>query len=386
MVFVSGRQPGTPATAQPAQQANSPAQPVQPERRRLRHQPERQRDQTQLHSHQGRAHTHLALLDESASAASPASQTRRKGIFGRWAPTVGSGIGGAVMGFFLGGKPGAIIGAATGAGLGFLLPQIFEKVKSFLHNCLEGCKKHLHLGADDHDHHDQRQTIERGGRHLQRGGGIPETSYLPRGYIDINSLPGGENVGGQTHYPPTKSGNGDGKTTYFFIGFKNNTHDQNMRRRVEPYLADDIQRLRDHGYKVVVDTFGTQAAFQRAVDDDSNAGIYWAGHGMPNGIQDSQSGRIFSPESITPNPNSQMRYCIFKTCLAGQREKAWEQTLGTDVIAHNRVIYDSEIRDFNDPEDSKHNELDDLISERLINQPWETAPAPQPSAPGTQGE
>ncbi len=287
---------------------------------------------------QGRASSSVSLMSEVTAP-------RRKGL-------LAGGIGGAVMGFLMGGPPGAIVGAATAAGLGFLLPDIFGKISDFI----KGVMGKVRSGAD----------------HVHEGTGkAPQgTRFNSKNYTNINELDGGTSVNGQTHYPPRKSGNGDGKTAYFFIGFKKTGRDPKMRRVVEPHLADDIQRLRDNGYKVVVDTSGTHQAFQAAVDDDNAAGIYWAGHGVRSGVQDSKTGRIFKPSQIRPNPNNNMRFTIFECCLTGNSESAWENVLGTDVYAHKRVIYDTEIADFNDPDDRPNRkELDDFITD-LVERPW----------------
>lgn len=355
---------------------------------------------------------------------------------------IGTGIGGAVMGFFLGGPPGAIVGAAVGAGMGFLLPKVFDGVIKLIKNHMppkpqesyeppqadDPIRQDEHIFNESphsfqpqtdtpdvyedlpHHHHPEEdvppsaeQETAPPPSHLppfkpstesatqvekdyanyaaqlknNRNQGFdhyrsqrPLYDYQGRRYQNLNSLEGGSHIGGQTHYPPLQKGNGDGKTVYMFIGFKGTRHDQGMRRSVEPFFVDDVQRMRNHGYKVVVDTRGTQAAFQKAVDDDNNAGIIWAGHGVKTGIQDSKSGHIFTPNHIRPNPKSQMRFCIFETCLAGHSEKAWESRLNTDVKAHNRVIYTSEIREFADPDPFDKNELDDFISRELVQKPW----------------
>lgn len=292
----------------------------------------------------------------------------------------GGGIGGAVLGFFMGGAPGAIVGAAVGAGLGFLVDKVFDKVIGVLKNhaplknrpldedqqIFNGGQPYERNSSTDSSNRSQSYEQHNHYKHSAPGG----YGYHRKPYVNINSLEGGQFVDGQTYYEPTEKGNGDGKTAYFFIGFTGSNHDQRMRMKVEPYFQDDIAKLRANGYRVVVDTQGTREAFQRAVNDDNNAGIVWAGHGVKSGIQDAKTNGFFKPEDITPNPNSQMRFCLFETCLAGHREKEWEEALGTDVRAHDRVIYDTEIMEFADPDDHDDQELDDFIQNELIDQPW----------------
>lgn len=313
-----------------------------------------------------------------------------------------SNLGDAVMDFFTGGPIRRIVQSANENRMGFLLPNIFEKIC----DCLSF---HAHReGHEDHQHHDRGHSGSHGqnwrhdvGEHTAQNQHITVTEQTPvtdrqgrqrylnsmsgtyrqMQYASVHSLPGGEVTDAdETTYPPTQSGNGDGKKVHVFFGFKNHGKDVNMRRRNEAYLLDDIQRMRENGYEVVVNTRGTHAKFQDAVDADNTAGIFWAGHGVPHGVQDSRSGRIFRPDQIRPNPNGNLRFCVFECCLTGRSESAWSQALNTDIFAHKRVIYDNEIAEFNDPDNRGDIEFDDLISERLILQSWERE-TPDASSP-----
>ena len=304
-----------------------------------------------------------------------------------------SGLADAVMDFFSGGPIRRIVQAANEEGTGFLLPNLFGKIC----DCL---RFHMHgEGHEDHAHHDHGNARPHGegwnhdiGEHTAQNSHITVTeqslitdshgrqrylnsmsgSYRQMQYASVHSLPDGVVTDhDETTYAPTQSGNGDGKQVHVFFGFKNHGKDVNMRRRNEAYLLDDIQRMRENGYEVVVNTRGTQAKFQAAVDNNDTAGIFWAGHGSPRGVQDSRQGHFFRPDQIRPNPEGNMRFCIFECCLTGRSENAWTQALNTDVFAHKRVIYDNEIAEFNDPDDRGDIEFDDLITERLIMQSWE---------------
>lgn len=194
-------------------------------------------------------------------------------------------------------------------------------------------------------------------------------------------LPGAQPTGqgDQIQYAPTGKGNGDGKTVYFFSGYKATEKDQDMRASEDANLTDDIQKLRANGYTVIVDPSGTTAEMKSAVENQNTAGIYWTGHGYSSGnVQTSDGGSMRPSDFDASKASKNLRFCVFQSCNTGVKENDWEQALGTDVRAWSRVTSTGEANDFTTPDSAVYDavfgdtqELDDLIDDRLIHKAWD---------------
>ncbi|MEQ9625731.1 DUF4280 domain-containing protein [Coleofasciculus chthonoplastes] len=121
----------------------------------------------------------------------------------------------------------------------------------------------------------------------------------------------------------------NGKTLYFFFGYKNSKTDNKMRDKEVPYLEDDVYRSAAQGFKVVYDKAGNYKDFFDAIYDPNCYGIYWSGHGSNGNIQ-SSDGKWIRPEAVNPNrvsPN--IAYLILATCNSGRGAKRWQTIIGT---------------------------------------------------------
>ncbi len=176
---------------------------------------------------------------------------------------------------------------------------------------------------------------------------------------------------------PTKTGNGDGKTFYIISGFDTGSVKENKMFRDEAYeLLDDIQKLRDNGYSVIIVSKGTSENFKQALYDQRTAGIYFTGHGSPNAIK-ANDGPIYPSSLDSKKASKNLRFCVLASCSTGQSEQKWEAAMKTDVIAWDQKISQSTSEDFANQDSSLYNfifgdreELDDLVEDRLINTPW----------------
>lgn len=133
-------------------------------------------------------------------------------------------------------------------------------------------------------------------------------------------------TGGRKILTPTKP---NGGTIYFFYGYTGSQKDQDMRSKETANLADDVIAAAVKGFKVIYDEAGTEKDFENAIYDSSTAGIYWSGHGYPNGDIQSSDGKQISPGNLDAKKVSKkIKFLILATCNSAVGQKAWERLIG----------------------------------------------------------
>jgi len=175
--------------------------------------------------------------------------------------------------------------------------------------------------------------------------------------------------------PFTVAGSGDrkiltpnkpnGATMYFFYGYTGTKKDQSMRDSETANLADDVIDAAAKGFKVIYDEAGTKQEFEDALYDSSCAGIYWSGHGYPNGDIQSSDGKVISAGDFDPKKVSgKLKFLIFAACNSAQNSKGWKNLIGGKAAFEGwkDVTTTSETNDFT--EDSA---LDSWVSHEGTN-------------------
>lgn len=169
----------------------------------------------------------------------------------------------------------------------------------------------------------------------------------------------------------------NGSTIYFFFGYTGSASDKKMRDKETANLADDVIDAALKGFKVVYDEAGTEKDFTDALYDSTTAGIYWSGHGYPNGDIQSSDGKRVSPGGLDPKKVSgKIKFLILATCNSAAGQKAWKRLIGgkaafegwintTNVSETNDFTNDSGIFDgaFSHKGTNPDKELDDYIQD-----------------------
>ncbi len=138
-------------------------------------------------------------------------------------------------------------------------------------------------------------------------------------------------VGSDDHFEITPK-KPNGKTLYFFFGYKNTEKDIGMRASETSAVEDSVYGAARRGFKVVYDKGGTKAEFLAAVYDPDCFGIYWSGHGYMNGgIQASDSASIGPADIATPSVSKNLQYLILAACGTGVDQAGWQKALGPKV-------------------------------------------------------
>ncbi len=180
-------------------------------------------------------------------------------------------------------------------------------------------------------------------------------------------------TGGRKILTPTKP---NGGTIYFFFGYTGSKKDKEMRSKETENLADDVIDAALKGFKVVYDEAGTEKDFKDAIYDSTTAGIYWSGHGYPNGDIQSSDGKQISPSALDPKKVSKkIKFLILATCNSAVGQKAWKRLIGgkaafegwintTNTSETNDFTSESLFDDFSSHNGTNPNkELDDYIDD-----------------------
>ena len=125
---------------------------------------------------------------------------------------------------------------------------------------------------------------------------------------------------------PTKP---NGKTLYFFFGYKGTEKDKGMRSDETSALEGNVYGAARRGFKVVYDKGGTKAEFLAAAYDADCSGIYWSGHGYMNGgIQTSDGQSIGPADVVTASVSKNLQYLILAACGSAIDAAGWKKAMG----------------------------------------------------------
>ena len=174
-----------------------------------------------------------------------------------------------------------------------------------------------------------------------------------------DKLPGGATVkrtrkytmvakGKKRIYTPKKP---NGKTLYFFFGFKPHEKDQKMLAQEAPDVEDDVKRSAKKGFKVFYYKAATKQDFLNALYDPRASGLYWSGHGYMNGDVSSSNSERISPSSVDKAKVSpQLKYLILAACGTGLGAAKWKAVLPpkAQFEGWKDVTTSSETNDFTD--------------------------------------
>ena len=126
-------------------------------------------------------------------------------------------------------------------------------------------------------------------------------------------------------YTPTKP---NGKTLYFYFGFKPDEKDKGLLAQEAPKVEDDIKRAARSGFKVVYGKQASRQDFLDALYDPRSAGLYWSGHGYMNGNVQSSSRETIGPEDVDKTRvNPKLQFVILAACGSGLAAKKWKAVL-----------------------------------------------------------
>lgn len=110
--------------------------------------------------------------------------------------------------------------------------------------------------------------------------------------------------------------------------------------------TDDIERLQDKGYTVVVDNTATKAEIQAALYDPSTVGWVNFGHGAIGAIVTHEEEFIFPDYDITPEKVSQkLKLAYIQSCQVGEKHESWQKALGeqTQIYDWDRSVTNAEV-------------------------------------------
>jgi hypothetical protein len=191
-------------------------------------------------------------------------------------------------------------------------------------------------------------------------------------------------------HEPLGPGIGTGKSFLFLFGFRvHSDRDQEFLKKELEQIDDDIQVLRQAGYKVVVDPQATRQDFIDAVAGSGEgvaglvpAGIYWSAHGSEDGSVQTCDGGHVVPEDLDPAKTSAgLKLMIFASCYVGSRAKKWRAALGGRpmVVGWGQPVTIDRAVEFLQSRADTETDLDDLIARYLLTD----APLPAETAGGT---
>lgn len=110
--------------------------------------------------------------------------------------------------------------------------------------------------------------------------------------------------------------------------------------------SDDIARLQEKGYTVVVDNTATKAEIQAALYDPTTVGWVNFGHGAIGAIVTHEEDFIFPDYDITPEKVSQkLKLAYIQSCQVGEKHEAWQKALGpqTKIYDWDRSVTNAEV-------------------------------------------
>lgn len=182
--------------------------------------------------------------------------------------------------------------------------------------------------------------------------------------------------GGRSIYPPT--GKDNGKKVYLMFGFDGSKKEQGELKYKRKDYNDDIKKLQEKGYTVVVDHSTTKKELKDAFYDPKTAGFVFDSHGTPDGKIWTSDGKTTSSKELDKSKISKnLKLAIFETCDTG-KDQGWKNKLGkADVHNWKRSVTFGEMRDYNTPNTWRQDvsalmktgkvpvELDDLLRNRL---------------------
>lgn len=162
--------------------------------------------------------------------------------------------------------------------------------------------------------------------------------------------------------PPTGADNG--KVVRVFMSYDSVLDKAVMRTPKQLSTSDDLSRLRELGYTVMIDPTATKAEYLSAVYDPRTAGVLWFGHGGGGGVV-THDQQWLQPGDINPKwVSPQLKLMVFESCQVGKAADAWQQALpGAQLQAWDKNVRNYETTWFN----SKNSKggLADLIETQL---------------------
>ncbi|MBI5490063.1 MAG: hypothetical protein HY905_22205 [Deltaproteobacteria bacterium] len=178
-------------------------------------------------------------------------------------------------------------------------------------------------------------------------------------------------------HEPAAQGIGTGKSFLFLFGFKiHSDRDQGFLQRETEQINDDIEVLRNAGYKVVVDPQATRQDFLDAVAGNGEgvqglvpAGVYWSAHGGEDGSVETCDGGHVVPEDLDPAKVSPgLRLMVFASCYVGSRSRKWRDALGGKplVVGWGRPVTIDRAVEFLQSRADTETDLDDLIRRYIL--------------------
>lgn len=160
------------------------------------------------------------------------------------------------------------------------------------------------------------------------------------------------------------TGRDNGKKVHVFMSYTHLKDKIVMRTPKELSTSDDLNRLRQLGYTVLIDRKATQQAFADAVYDPRTAGVIWFGHGSQGQMASAEGPRmqaeLIDRKKISPN----LKLAVFESCQVGQAREAWQKALpGAKIQA-----WDNNVKNYQSTWFNMHNSqggLADLIENHL---------------------
>lgn len=109
---------------------------------------------------------------------------------------------------------------------------------------------------------------------------------------------------------------------------------------------DDIARLQEKGYTVVVDNTATKAEIQAALYDPTTVGWINFGHGAIGAIVTHEEDFIFPEHDLDPSKMSpRLKMAYIQSCQVGEKHDAWQKALGaqTQIYDWDRSVTNAEM-------------------------------------------
>lgn len=126
----------------------------------------------------------------------------------------------------------------------------------------------------------------------------------------------------------------NGKTLYFFYGYKDTGNDPRYREKEAAALDDDVERAAAMGFEVVYDLKGTSEDFMAALGDPNCYGIYWGSHGSSSGLIQGSDGKFFGVRQVEEavskgalKVSGKIQYLVLAACFSATQRKRWEKLL-----------------------------------------------------------
>jgi len=149
-------------------------------------------------------------------------------------------------------------------------------------------------------------------------------------------------------------GESNNQRVYFLYGIEAPIQKLLMREPNKLAVRDDIAKLREKGYTVVVDETTTTKDFKDAVYDPKSAGVVYLGHGGEGALMtmtdsSSDEGYVANWDIERNKVSDNLKFVYLQACQAGMQQKNWEKALGTEVIAWTKSLTNVEVISLNAP-------------------------------------